>query len=474
MQSFAYQKVVDELKRAIEQHTFRPGERLPSVRQLAKERDLSLSTVTRAFRELESLGLVEAQPQRGYFVRSQGMNKGAVNMEQHQGAEHICIKEIYTYILDQVGKANVVPLGPTVPSPEILPLDRLKKAYHRALSASSKDQLTFMPPQGYQPLQHAIAQLQYKLGRAANADDIVITSGCSEAISMALSVICQPGDVIAIESPTYPGILALLENLGLKVIEIHRDEQGLDMEALYAAIRFGLIKALFVTTNFHNPTGFSLPKEQKQQLVKWAKQYSLWIIEDDIYANCGFDEGTPSSLYHIDSQSEQSGRIIHCNSYSKTLAPGMRLGWLENRQIKQRIKQQKVITNLACPSLNQMALNEMIQSGDLYRHLKQFGKVLGSMMQDYVDYLRQKMPPQVSFNIPKGGFVIWLDVSGNFDSRKLFERAILENISIMPGIIFSASGDRTHCFRLTFSQAIDNKSKRAIDWLAQEIRLLIS
>ncbi|MBN8453997.1 PLP-dependent aminotransferase family protein [Accumulibacter sp.] len=442
-----YEKLAEDLRGIIAAGNLRPGERLPSVRRLSRERRLSVSTVLQALHQLEDRGLVEARPQSGYFVRHAGVRRA--QPDSRSTPETPVVVDVSQRLMRvlQAGVApGVAPLAAALPASGLLPLASLQRLYagvvrrHPRLLAGGSHINMDEPALVRQLLLRSVGWA----GPLA-AREFVITNSCTEALALCLRAVTSPGDTVAVESPAYYLMLQLLETLGLKALEIPTDPgRGLSIEALDLATRAGRVAACLVVANASNPLGSIMPDENKRRLARLASERGLAVIEDDIYGDLHFGNERPRPLKAFD----ESGHVMLCSSFSKCLSPALRIGFVAGGRYRSQIALQKTIGSGATNPVTQLVLAEYLASGACERHLR----TLRRAYQRQVDAMRaavaRHFPAETRITEPQGGFVLWVELPAEIDASERFERAIAAGVAYVPGELFSASGMYRNCLRL--------------------------
>jgi DNA-binding transcriptional MocR family regulator len=432
-----YEKVADKISAMIRSGTFRTGERIPSVRQLSRQLKVSVSTVMEAYRLLEDHGLVECKPQSGYYVIS-SLASDTAGMEQQSPSPkpaNVSINELVMMVLKDNHRQGVVQLGAAIPNPELLPVDKLNRALCSITRKYRVRNISYEFQPGCEELRVQIARRALTAGCAINPDDIVITSGCQEAIIFALRVICKPGDIVAIESPTYYNFLQAIETLGLKALEIPAHPiTGINIDTLRYAIEQHTIKACLFIPNFNNPLGCCMPDDKKKELAEMLEEYGIPLIEDDIYGDLSYSYQRPKVVKAFD----KTGNIILCSSFSKTIAPGYRVGWTAAGKFKDEIARLKSISNLATATPPQLAMAEFLSNGGYDHHLRNIRRAYAKNMSHISETVIRYFPEGTKVSCPSGGHVLWIEMPSHIDSLELYEKAIKKKISFAPGPIFSS------------------------------------
>lgn len=373
-----YLVVEKHLKQAINGGVYQADERLPSIRSLSQELNVSKNTVIRAYQELEAQNLVYSVPKSGYRVKIALPTSRSIPDPTRVDLLSIC-KEILTYPEYQ----ERLPAGsahPNIDSPAI-------KSLYAEIGRHSRQQ-THVPshyqlPPGDHLLIKQLAKITQDLGTPAKLDEIMVTHGAQQAISLALRATTQKGDIVAVESPCYFGNLLMLESLGLKVVEIPScPRDGMCPEALAKAMATWDIKAIIVTPNFTNPTGAMMPLEKRQQLLLASD--NIPIIEDDVFGGLSYDKPLPSLSLLDDKQ-----RVIYVNSLSKTLDSRLRIGWMLAGRYRDQIEQYLLCENMGSLNLMQSAVATFLTSGKYRTHTARMGRVYQNNMRRFIQMLHQ-------------------------------------------------------------------------------------
>jgi len=444
--STLYRKIADELAEDIEQGLYTPGQKVPSVRQLSKQRAVSISTINQAYGLLEDRGLIQSKPQSGYFVRSCANTPIAPPpMSNGSEPEEVTKSDLINRMLHICNQPSHVNLGAAIPDLSLMPYRALQTHIQKVSRFQSREVFGYQFSPGYEPLRTQIATRMRDAGVRCHPDDIVITHGCAEALSLCLEVNTQPGDIVAVESPCYYGMLQLANVLGLKVIEIPTDPQrGISLDALKLALQQWPIKVVIVTARYSNPTGAALGEDQQKQLFQLAKKFDIKILEDDIYGDTGFNKPIQSVIKRFDTD----GRVMYCSSYSKTISPGLRIGWTIPGTSLKEVTQQQTFRTFSPPALSQYAMTSYLQTGHYDKHLRKLRSIIGDNIERTVNAVRQFFPTDTKVSKPNGGFILWVCLPEDVKAVSLQQQAMSKGINVVPGDIFSNSDQFDHFIRL--------------------------
>lgn len=459
-----YQELFATLSGLIRAGTFPPGSRFPSVRHTSKEHRVSISTVIEAYRRLEDEGLIEARPRSGYYVAPPKISPDRFPTTRSRPSKPIRIERdtALTAIMEVSGDPAFVRFGSATPGDDIVPEAKLATITREVMRKQGAAALRYTPPQGRRELRSALSRRIFDLGLKATPDEIVTTQGGTEATLLALRATTRPGDLIAVETPSYFGTLHLVRDLGLRVIEIPVDPRsGMVIDALAKALKKHRIAACLVQPHFHNPIGSLMPEEHKKELAALADQHDFTIIEDDVYGDLAHKGERPQSI------AVHSDRVIHCGSVSKTIAPGLRVGWTIPGAHLDEIRRLKGIQSPWNSTLSELVVAGFLDAGGYDRHLRRIRGLYAEQCAKTRDAVLRYFPDYTRVNQPAGGFVLWVEMPEGFDSEGFTEAALEKRISIAPGTIFSASGGLNHCFRLACGFAFGERTLEAIATLGK-------
>ncbi len=459
-----YQAVADDLAGLIASGQLPPRSRVPSVRRLARQRGISITTAVASLRVLEQRGLIEARPKSGYFVvppRAQPAPPTTVPLPRTArlaGAQAM-LKRFAEASLDP----SLARLGEAIPDPALFPQAALRASLVRAARRNPMELATYARRMGGSAALRAQVAAHYAhIGMRLDARELVITNGCMEALTLALRAVARPGDTIAVESPTYFGFLQLAESLGIKVLEVpaHPGE-GMSVAALRELLSSragGGVRACMTIANFSNPTGSCMPEARKRELVRLCREADIALIEDDIYGDLPLDGPRPLPCKAFDTD----GRVLLCSSFSKTLAPGARIGFIEPGRHRDTLRAMKNVMSGATAMLSQEMLADFLASGRYERHLKRLRERCARQVTQLSQSVQDHFPEGTRLTRPAGGFVLWVELAGNVDTMGLYEKAAPMGVQFVPGAMFSASGRYGNCLRLNAGYPVTAATEAAI------------
>ncbi|HFF8585879.1 TPA: PLP-dependent aminotransferase family protein [Raoultella ornithinolytica] len=428
-----YRRIAELLRLTLTSGALRTGDRIISARKLAEREQVSLPTALEALRYLEAEGLIIARPRSGYFVHqiiSAGERPGTASLPVPVPVTMSAIARS----LFGSAEALLVPLGAALPDPAWLPVDTLQRALQTAGRRLDARGQSYSLPPGRADLRRKIAARAAQWGALFGADDLIITAGATQALRLALRAVCQPGDAVAIEQPAYFGTLLLLEDLGLKALQIPTDPvEGLLLAPLEEALQRHRPAAVLASPTVQNPLGASMPVARKRDLVALLAGMGIPLIEDDVYGDLAGDAQRPPACKAFD----RCGNVIYCSSLSKTLAPGWRIGWIAAGRYHSTVLQARMAGEWAGAPLIEAAASELLASGDYDRHLRQLKLRIAQGMQAIIAQVETSFPPGTRVAAPEAGFLIWVKLPSKIDALEVHRRALALGIGVSPGPLFS-------------------------------------
>ncbi|WP_263139449.1 PLP-dependent aminotransferase family protein [Pseudomonas sp. RIT-PI-AD] len=465
-----YASLAETLGARIQQGFYRPGDRLPSVRALSLEHGVSLTTVQQAYRLLEENGLAAPRPKSGYFVPANRETPAlpAITRTAPRPLE-ISQWEQVVELIRTVPRDDVVQLGrgmPDIGSPTLRPL-------LRSLSRISRRQdmrgLYYDSIYGTDALRQQIARLMLDSGCQLTASDLIVTTGCHEALSASLRALCGPGDIVALDSPSFHGVMQTLKGLNIKALELPTDPiQGISLPALEMALEQWPIKAIQLTPSCNNPLGYTMPEANKRALLQLAQRFDVAIIEDDVYGDLSYRYPRPRSIKSFD----EDGRVLLCSSFSKTLAPGLRIGWIAPGRYLERVLHMKYISTGATATQPQMAIAEFIAGGHYEPHVRRMRGQYQRNRDQMIDWVMRYFPPGTRASDPQGGFMLWIELPESFDTLRLNRTLLTRGVQIAVGCIFSASGKYRNCLRMNYANKASAEIEQAVRTVGETIQEL--
>ncbi len=463
---YKYEEIADEITRSLQAGEIRPGSKLPSLRVMASRYSCSLSVVMQAYALLEARGNIYAVEKSGYFADQQDASPVPSPQKEHFSllSGEARPVSIMGRIVEASNDHSILPLGAGVPDSSYLPMSSLKKEINQLLIRNPESLVDYTDEQGDPGLRDEISRMMRQRGVSADKEDILLTNGCSEALSLAVQACSGPGDIIALESPVFPGIIQILKELKRRIITIPTSpESGMDLDRLEEVLAREDIQAVVMTALYQNPLGFVMSEEARRRAVTLADRYSTTIIEDDIYHDCSFAPSREKPLKSFDIE----GRVIYCCSFSKTLAPALRSGWLMGGSYHRKCRNLKMAQTLGSSGLLQKALAGYIKTPRYLKHLSLLQKTMARQAMEMRSLIKESFPPGTAVSRPRGGYYLWVQLPGEMDCLKLFEQALAHGISIVPGQAFSAEDRYGSCLRITFAAPISPEIREGVRKLAE-------
>lgn len=468
-----YQRLAAHYSTAIVLGTLKAGERMPSVRELMARHDISLSTALQVLRFLEEQGSLEARPRVGYFVRAMSTGLPLTSepdlsqpVQPNPHAHFVGINEHISLLLERGRQAEVyMDIGGCTPPPELFDHLFLNKTVTRLLREHPtllSQGRSLLANQGNHPLfQQAMARRALATGIRVAPADVLATTGNSEGVSLALAAVASPGDMVAVESPTYYGLLQVVESLQLQTLEIPCSPRtGMSIEALELAFQTQpRLKAVVVVPDLQMPLGARMPDEAKARLVALCAAYGAALIEDDSYGL--FVEG--AQIKPLKAWDSASGHVIYCQAFNKSLAPGLRQGWMNGGQWHGRIQMLKFAQSRNTQTLGQLVVAEVLGSPTHQRGMEKLRQQLKRQREAMARLVARYFPVGTRMSLPSGGLCLWLEFPAQMSTSDLFTAALARGIRIAPGSMFSNSGRYEHCMRLACTHPVNELMERAME-----------
>ncbi|MBI5594379.1 MAG: PLP-dependent aminotransferase family protein [Deltaproteobacteria bacterium] len=464
---FKYLKLAGKIREKIDRKTYLAGERPPAIQELHEQLNISISTIYRAYVELEKEGLIEARPKSGYYVRPFEPNK------LHSVPCHISPPDpdkidsvsVARSVLESISSPKLLPLGAAVISPDILPHRQLARILKEISVQEMRSINRYATAEGAPGLRRQIALRTLGISEGISADDILITNGCMEALTLALKTVVQKGDIVAIENPTFCRLHNLMEQLGFEIAEVPVDpKNGLVVKELEKILHTRKVKACLFTPNFHNPLGTLMPDERKERLVTLLNRHEIPVIEDDVFSDLHNGKGRPNSLKVYD----RKELVLTCSSYSKILTPGLRIGWIiPGNRFKEKVWKLKTSVSISTSALDQYVLSRFMSSGMFDRYLRSLRTTIRKQVRDTALAVEKHFPKGTRLILPQGGMLLWIQLPHGVNSLEVYKRALEQTISIVPGIVCSASRDFTNFIRINCGYPVTELIRKGIATLGR-------
>jgi DNA-binding transcriptional MocR family regulator len=468
-------QIVQYLRRAIEAGRLRSGTKLEPIRVMARELRVNRETVAAAYHELEALGLTESAVGRGTFVLSRaGVDGGATAeraaerpFEPMFSRQSAAATALGVSRIDYEAPPGAVRFERLAPDPELVPHDDFRKALNRALTRRGPSVYDYGDPRGDEQLRRALVERFARSGIQCDPDDVIITGGSTQGFSIVAKLFCDPGDAVAVESPTYPWACAALASLGLRAAPIALGDDGLDLARLEATLARGDVRLVYTMPTFHNPCGLSTALAHRRQLLEIAARYGVPVLEDDYEKDLRVRGRGAPPLRALDRQ----GLVIYLGTFSKALFPGARVGWLvAPRRIAGAAAGVKRMMDITTSPLLQAGLAQFLREGSYDRHLRRVVREVGARLAVAERALHEHLPRGSRFSPPEGGYLFWVTLPEAIDTYALLPAAKQAGVVYAPGQIFMPDEQRSSSLRLSVACTRVEEIERGVGILAQVAR----
>lgn len=456
-----YLQLARTLEGQIARGVLRAGDRVPSLRTFSEQQNVSITTVLQAYLWLENRGFIEARPQSGFYVK---VPYSDLAPEPHFDEPvfeptEVGIERVLHEVIQSSGDPSSFPLGKGVSGADGFPVHKLNQITASILRNTPTHSIDYQFPPGCERLRRQIAKHAIGYGCEFSPVDIVITCGAMEALNLALRAVASPGDLIAIESPTFFGVLHAIQSLGMRVIEIPtQPREGMDLEHLQRVLRKHPVRACLSMTNCQNPLGYIMPDDRKKSLVEILAKHDVPLIEDDVYGDLAYATPRPAPAKVYD----RKGMVLMVSSFSKVLAPGYRVGWIHPGRYRARVSDLKYMNSLATPSLQQFVIAEFLESGGYERFLRKLRQRFSDQTQNVIRTITKYFPEGTRVSRPAGGYLLWIQLPANVSAMKLYEAALKEHVSILPGPLFSPTRGYKNHIRISCAASLTPEYDRAL------------
>nr|CRH06469.1 putative transcriptional regulator, GntR family/aminotransferase, classes I and II family protein [Candidatus Magnetococcus massalia] len=463
----SYLQLADQIQQGIYSGTYKPGEKLPSIRVLQRRLNKSVTTITSAFAELERRGLVESRPRSGYFtcapVSVDHPEPEVFDPEPCRILQGAMTRAVEAASLTEA----LVPLGGAILDEKLLPLESIRRAVRQVAREQMGEGLSYGPAAGARQMRRMLAQQPWGFLEPPGMDTFIMTNGGMEAISLCLRAITRPGDAVVVESPTFYGFLQSIEQLGLYAVEVPMDpERGMDPADLERALEDRRVKAVVSIPTFQNPTGATIPEENRRAIVELITRRQVPFIEDNIYGDLHYGGQRHTPLKALD----REGWVLYCSSFSKVMGPGLRVGFcMPGPRFFDQILALKMGTSLTSSQLTQLTVANLLTGGCYSRQVGRLRRDLASNMQRLRHAVEAQFPAGTRMTRPQGGFTLWVELPEGADGVALYEEALEAGIAIVPGSVCSASGRYRNCIRLSAGALWSARIADAIEQLGRMV-----
>lgn len=471
-----YVQIGLRMAQLIESGAFKPGQRLPSVRDTAALQGVSLATAMQAFRWLEERGLAQARPKVGYFAKTNRTQLAVPHAKQASAHSGLAAGHSRTELLAMrpAGDPEAVDgvnLGGTCPrDSSLFDESRVRIALSRATRVHRRTLVEYTGEEGTLAFKNAVARRALHLGCALQPQNVQVAFSCIHAVSLCLMAVTRPGDVVALESPTFFGFLDLLESMNLRVVEIpSHPRTGMSLQALALALETQPIRAVVAVPTLSNPLGAIMPLAQKKALVHLLASHQVPLIEDVVFNDLLASDERRRAAKAFD----EAGGVMVCGSFSKTLTPGVRLGWLEAGRWRDQVASLKRVHGVATNEVLEHALADLLTQSAYEPQMRRLAVTMAERLRQARQIIAQSFPKGTRVSNPVAGYTLWVELPHELDSMHLFDCARAQGIRFGPGRLFSASDRYNHCLRLSFSGTWGPREQEGLAQLGQLAKALL-
>jgi DNA-binding transcriptional MocR family regulator len=475
-----YEQIRRQVEELVRDGLLPAGTKIPSVRELARDLGVSKNTVSIAYDELAASNLIETRHGSGTYIAARpdiavGMNLRSREEMEGELAEFPPMRwEPYFFRSEFFGlpvskrSTELIRFTSAYPDPALFPFERIKQVASNMLWSPKEHFFDIGHPQGYQPLVEHLEKEMALAGvpLAEGENDIILTGGFQRALALVLDFLVQPGQKVAIESPSYSGILNLLISRRIEYVPIPMDADGMDTEYLAGVLQRGEVQAVITVPTFHNPTGITMSQPRREHLLRLAMKHRVPVIEDDWGRLLHYEGPAAPPLKSLD----RGGYVIHIGTFSKVFLPGLRLGWITcPAQISVPLLRAKLGSDQSDSYFNQVLLHEMIVKGHFARHLRKSLKEYKKRRNVMCEALARHLPPGCRFNTPAGGFSVWLELPPGINSMPLLTLAREAGVDFVPAAFLHPDRQDSPALRLSFSRSSTNEIETGVRILCSVI-----
>ncbi len=474
-----YEQIAGQFEEMIAKGLLAPGAKLPASRSLARSLGVQRNTVVEAYRVLLRRGLVRAKQGSGTYVSvpSPAVSAKPPSTTRPPAADSI-LQRLLRLGLEEVGGEDAwhlprgVPEAPiqltgAVADRSLFPIEAFSACLKEVLDEKDPAAFDYGPPEGYLPLREWIAAWMESMGvSGVRPENVFIVSGSQQGLDLVIRLFVEPGDVVAIEAPTYAGAFLGLKAAGARVVTVPVDEQGMDTEELAAVLRSASVKMVYTMPCFQNPTGVTMSPQRRQKLLRLAREHRFLVVEDHFDTDLSYwgDRAAPLLAQGLENP------VIYLGTFSKILFPGLRLGWMVvPAGIVGHLRTLRLATDLTSATLAQKALYRFCASGGLAEHLETLRRVTGDRLRSMLVEMERRFPPEVSWSKPNGGMTLWVNLPDSVDSDEMFVAAARRGVLFSPGRLFYPAGGGRNGMRLSFNREPEQRIRKGIGILAELI-----
>lgn len=455
-----YVQIASSIARSIRSGALKQNDRLPSLRELARQRSVSMATATQAYRTLEDSRLIEGRPRSGYFVRARPAVVGEPSTSRPPRTSRLVDRSsLVDQVMSMAQDQSIVSFGAACPDGALFDGDRARRAITRAAQRHRELLTHYTLGFGHPVIRHAVARHAVRMGCELDPDRIVVANGCLESIVLCLRAVTRPGDIVALESPTYFGVLEILEKLHLRALEIPtHPRSGISLDALQFAFETQPIKALVLVPTLSNPLGSCISSDDRRRLAQMVAERDCALIEDVIYNDLAEQEDRRTAIKSFD----ETGHVMICGSFSKTIAPGLRMGWCEPGRWFEAVAHLKRTTSGGQTGIIELAMADLLSQIGLEASYRQLRSQLAARLDKAQAIICESFPAGTRVTDPPGGSILWVELPKPLDAMVLYAACLAESICFMPGQMFTASDRYSNCLRLGVGNRWDETEHLAL------------
>lgn len=455
-----YRQLIRHVRAQIESGSLTAGTRLPASRDLARQLNISRISVVNAYAELRAEGFLSAHAGRGTFVAGDrdavpnGNGNGNGNGVAHQGPHHplelpTAPDRSLRELMRMARKPGVINFSHGAPPMDFLPVAHLRDALNTVLDRDGSRALTYEVTEGYGPLRASVRDYVSALGIRCSSDQVLITGGTQQALDMVVQALLSEGDVLVTENPTYVGIIDIARTRRVQIHGIGVDEEGIRLDMLENYILDNHPRLIYIMPTFQNPTGISMPMHRRRQLLNLAHEHHIPILEDGVYHEFRFEGESLPPLKALD----EHGLVIHASGFTKTLLPGMRIGYvIADPPYYERLVRVKQAADISSPGLNQRAIHLMLERGVLAMQLERNNRELRRRRDVALAAASKHLPPGARWSTPQGGLYLWVELpKSGPTASELYVSAIQMGVAYGIGNVFYTNGCGSHRLRLNYA-----------------------
>ena len=468
------QQLVERFATLIDEGELEPGTKLPTTRALAEQAGVNPLTAARVYRRLGELGYTTATVGRGTFVRTRPPLSGEVAGPGDDGWQLAALpRRTPTYAEQMLQESfrmpesgDVITLSAGWPDPATFPRAAIAAATQRVLAEQMDDVLSYQSVEGAPALRQAIAELGARHGFATAAHEIVVTNGGRQALDLVARALLEPGDVAVVESPTFTGTISSLEGAGARLLPMPVDEHGPDVDAIDRILARHEIKLVMLQSSCQNPTGAEMSPERRARVLELARERSFFVVEDGVYAGIRFDGPRLPAL-----RSEAPAHVLHIESLSKTVAGGLRIGWIAAQgPVLSRLAHLKMNSDLHSPGLTQLVAAELLRGEGYEEHVRETAAIYRERRDALIGALERHLRDAATWIVPKGGHNLWVTLDRPVDERLLYAEALREGVTFLPGGAAQPAPTGSTSLRLSFSIVPPERFDEGARRLARALR----